>query len=105
MPRGKPLRRANGKGTVVKLSGRRRPPYEVRVNTRMDERYYPVYDVLGRYADRDEAAAALIAYNRNPYDISAANITFAELYELWYNTLYIVFECYFATASCIFCIK
>ena len=88
MPRGKPLRRANGKGTVVKLSGRRRLPYEVRVNTRMDERYYPVYDVLGRYADRDEATAALIAYNRNPYDISATNITFAELYKLWYDRKY-----------------
>ena len=32
MPRGKPLRNANGYGAVVKLSGNRRKPFEVRVN-------------------------------------------------------------------------
>lgn len=44
MPRGKPTKNPNGYGTVVKLSGKRRKPYEVRevrVNTRMGERYYP----------------------------------------------------------------
>lgn len=49
------MRRPNGKGSVVKLSGKRRQPFEVRVNTRMDERNYPVYDVLGRFEDRDKA--------------------------------------------------
>lgn len=39
MPRGKPMRAKNGYGSVVKLSGKRRQPYEVLVNTRMDERY------------------------------------------------------------------
>lgn len=29
MPRGKPLRNANGYGSVVKLSGKRRKPFEV----------------------------------------------------------------------------
>ena len=62
----KPLRRKNGSGSVVHLSGRRREPFEVRVNTHMDERNYPIYDVLGRYADRDEAMAALLKYNKNP---------------------------------------
>lgn len=54
MPRGRPLKNPNGYGTVVKLSGRRRKPFEVRVNTHMDNRYYPVYDVLGRYSTREE---------------------------------------------------
>ena len=30
MPRGKPLKKANGYGSVVKLSGRRRNPFEIR---------------------------------------------------------------------------
>lgn len=48
------MRCPNGKGSVVKFSGKRRQPFEVRV-TRMDERNYPVYDVLGRFEDRDKA--------------------------------------------------
>lgn len=88
MPRGKPLRNKNGYGSVVKLSGRRRKPYEVRVNTRMDERYYPVYDVLGRFESREEAVIALADYNKNPYDISNRSITFSALYDKFYKDKY-----------------
>lgn len=85
MPRGKPIRNKNGYGTVVKLSGNRRNPYEVRVNTRMDERYYPVYDVLGRFEDRETALFALAQYNKNPYDLKGNQMTFSEVYTLWYD--------------------
>lgn len=88
MPRGKAIRNKNGYGTVVKLSGNRRQPYEVRVNTRMDERYYPVYDVLGRYETREEGLIALAEYNKNPYDISSSKMTFRELYQAFYRDKY-----------------
>lgn len=88
MPRGKPMRARNGYGSVVKLSGKRRQPYEVRVNTRMDERYYPVYDVLGRFETREAAMIALADYNREPYCISDRNLTFSALYELFYRDKY-----------------
>lgn len=88
MPRGKPLKKTNGYGSVVKLSGRRRNPFEVRVNTRMDERYYPVYDVLGRFPTREEALIALAEYNKNPYSVSDREITFSQLYEKFYKNKY-----------------
>lgn len=88
MPRGRALRNKNGYGTVVKLSGRRRKPYEVRVNTRMDERYYPVYDVLGRFEQREDAQIALAEYNKSPYDLTNSKITFSELYEAFYKDKY-----------------
>lgn len=88
MPRGRPLKNPNGYGTVVKLSGKRRNPFEVRVNTRMDERYYPVYDVLGRYSTREEGLIALAEYNRSPYSISDREITFSQLYEKFYKNKY-----------------
>ena len=88
MPRGKAIRNRNGYGTVVKLSGNRRQPYEVRVNTRMDERYYPVYDVLGRFENREDALIALAEYNKNPYDISQSKYTFTELYNAFYKDKY-----------------
>lgn len=82
------MRNRNGYGTIVKLSGKRRKPFEVRVNTRMDERNYPVYDVLGRYSDRMEAQNALAAYNISPYDINSDKMTFKELYNEWYKYKY-----------------
>lgn len=88
MPRGKPMRAKNGYGSVVKLSGKRRQPYEVRVNTRMDERYYPVYDVLGRFETREAAMIALADFHKEPYRISDRNITFSALYELFYRDKY-----------------
>lgn len=89
MPKGRALRRANGKGSIVKLSGSRRQPFEVRVNTRMDERYYPVYDVLGRYETRDEATAALLQYNKDPYDIRNDKMTFSEVYQQFYERKFV----------------
>lgn len=88
MPRGKPLKNPNGYGSVVKLSGKRRNPFEVRVNTRMDERYYPVYDVLGRFPSREEALIALADYNKNPFNVPDRNITFSQLYEKFYKNKY-----------------
>lgn len=88
MPRGKPLKNPNGYGSVVKLSGNRRKPFEVRVNTRMDERYYPVYDVLGRFPTREEAIITLAEYNRNPYSVTDRQITFSQLYEKYYKNKY-----------------
>ena len=88
MPRGKPLKNPNGYGSVVKLSGKRRKPFEVRVNTRMDERYYPVYDVLGRFSTREEGLIALAEYNRNPYSITDREMSFSQLYEKFYKNKY-----------------
>ena len=88
MPRGRALKNPNGYGSVVKLSGKRRNPFEVRVNTRMDERYYPVYDVLGRFPSREEALIALADYNKNPFSVPDRNITFAQLYEKFYKNKY-----------------
>ena len=45
-------RRANGLGSIVPLKRKSGTIYEVRVNTRIDERGYPLYDVIGRYTDR-----------------------------------------------------
>lgn len=48
----------------MKLSGKRKNPYQVRVNTRINEDGYPVYDVLACYPDRVNAEIALAAYKK-----------------------------------------
>lgn len=77
-------RRPNGSGTVVKLSGRRKNPYQVRVNTRINENGYPVYDVLACYPDRVSAEIALAEYNKAPYNPQDRKKLFCEVFASWY---------------------
>ena len=81
-------RRRNGSGSVVRLSGNRSHPFEVRVNCRLDQRGYPKYDVLDRFQDKIEAESALAEYNKNPYDIETDKMTFAEVYKKFYEKKY-----------------
>lgn len=81
-------RRRNGSGTIVRLSGNRSRPFEVRVNCKLDERGYPTYDVLDRYADKIEAETALAEYNKNPYDLEIDKLTFSDVYKRFYDKKY-----------------
>lgn len=81
-------RRRNGSGTIVRLSGNRSRPFEVRVNCKLDERGYPTYDVINRYADKIEAESALAEYNKNPYDLEIDKLTFSDVYKKFYDKKY-----------------
>lgn len=81
-------RRPNGSGTVVKLSGRRRKPFQVRVNTRLDPCGYPVYDILDNFPDRVSAEIALAEFNKAPYDPGSRKKTFSEVFDAWYQWKY-----------------
>lgn len=83
-PRKARKRRPNGSGTIVKLSGKRKKPFQVRVNTRIDSFGFPVYDVLDNYPDRVTAEIALAEYNKDPYDPAERRKTFSEVFESWY---------------------
>lgn len=85
-------RRPNGSGTVVKLSGKRKNPFQVRVNTRINDKGYPVYDVIGNYPDRVTANIVLAEYNKKPYDVSSRKQTFSQVFEAWFKWKYKV-EC------------
>ncbi len=81
------MRRANGTGSVVKLSGNRRRPYVVRISYR--DKYGALkQQSLSYHAKASEAQAALDEYNRHaaigmapPADRLA--MTVAEVYEAW----------------------
>ena len=81
------MKRANGTGTVVKLSGPRRRPWAVRVSVR-DPAGHIVQRVLGCYEKSAEAQAALDAYNRSVAEGGAPlrDVSFAtlgEVFEAW----------------------
>lgn len=58
------MKRANGSGSIVKLSGNRRRPYMVRVSAR-DEYGHIVQRALSYHEKAADAQAALDEYNRN----------------------------------------
>lgn len=87
-PRKARKRRPNGSGTIVKLSGKRKNPFQVRVNTRIDANGYPAYDVIGCYPDRVTAGIALAEYNKAPYDPNDRRKLFSEVFASWYQWKY-----------------
>lgn len=76
------MRMPNSYGSVIKLSGKRRKPYGVRVtvgwNGKKQLRKY-----IGYYETKSEAILALAEYNKNPYDIDSKKITFQDVWDRW----------------------
>lgn len=77
------MRLPNGYGGIVKLSGNRRRPYMVRITDYIDDYGRQHYKIIGYFAKRTEALAALTEYNNNPYDFASKQYTFKEIAELW----------------------
>ena len=73
-------RRPNGTGTIVPIKGKKKNRYQVRVNTRIDDRGYPIYDVLGNFPDQISADIALAEYNKDPYDPANRQKPFQEVF-------------------------
>ena len=73
----------NGYGSVTKLSGNRRRPYAARLSASGTADGQNTPRAIGYYETWQQAYEALAAYNRNPYDFDAKQITFAEVYELF----------------------
>lgn len=76
----------NGFGSIVKLNGRNlRNPFWARVCVGKDEFAKPILKPLkprAYFATYNDAYAALLDYNRNPYDL-ANDLTVKELYDKW----------------------
>lgn len=77
------MRLPNGYGGVVKLSGKRRKPFQVRLTKGFNNDGKQIFMYLGYYATKNEALIALAEYNSSPYDIS--QITFSEVFKKWSN--------------------
>jgi site-specific recombinase XerD len=92
----KPLKRANGHGSVYKLSGRRRRPWIARVTVGWEmvkdkktgeEKPKQIYQTIGCFAKKEDAIDALNMHRINPVS-PKANITLKELYEEWSESKY-----------------
>ena len=77
----------NGFGQITEIKGRYlRKPFRAMVSVGKKPNGRPDSKILAYFATYNEAYAALVEYNRNPYDLDKA-ITVKELYEKWSKTI------------------
>lgn len=78
------MRRANGTGGIVRMSGQRRRPYAVRVSV-PDSTRPGVYNkkYIGYYATIKEAQAALDEFTASGQPAAVAGITLGEVWDAW----------------------
>lgn len=76
------MKRANGTGTITKLSGNRRKPYAVKITLGYTEEGKLRYKYLSYHHSRREAEKALAIYNEDPFELS--QYTFKQLYDEFY---------------------
>lgn len=82
-------RRSNGEGSVV-YDKRRKKPYRARITIgwELDEgtgKSKQIIKDLGSFKTKGEASAALAQYLNNPYDITNKDVTFSQLYQIWFE--------------------
>lgn len=80
--RRKPLKKANGHGSVYKASGRRRKPWVARITVGWTPDGKQKRQILGYFEKKKDAENALLKHRISPVS-PKANITLGELYEEW----------------------
>lgn len=85
------MRNPNGYGAIIRLGGKRRKPFAVRITTAYaldpdSRRVIQRYKYLGYYSKRAEAMQALAEYNADPYDPNVAGMNLTQIYDRWLPT-------------------
>lgn len=82
------MRLPSGYGSIIKLGGKRRRPFAVRITAGWSNGGKQIYQYLGYFPTRKDALACLDDYNQKPYDVSVRKITFASLHQKWVDWKY-----------------
>ena len=82
------MRNPNGYGAIVKLAGKRRKPFAVRITADYalnveERRGVQKYKYIGYYEKRADAMRALAEYNAGPYDVDVRAMTVKDVYDRW----------------------
>lgn len=73
------MKNPNGYGSIIKLSGKRRKPFAVRVTTGYSSEGKQIFKYIGYAETRKQAMLVLSEYNQNPYDLNIENFTFLDM--------------------------
>lgn len=82
-------RRSNGEGSVTYDSRRKRYRAKITLGWEVDEETGKTKQIVktigSNYKTKGEASAALANYLKNPYDLDNKDITFSQLYKIWFE--------------------
>lgn len=89
------MRRPNKSGSVIKLSGKRRRPYAVRIYKGMEEvdgKAKLKYEYIDYFEKQKDALAFLEKYNQSPVEVvkekeNSKKHRFSEIYDMWMEEL------------------
>lgn len=79
------MRRANGEGSIFKLSGKRRKPYAVRITIGYTDEGKQIYKYVGYYPTKTEAKSAMREYLVNPFNLDHKSTELKDVYDRWSN--------------------
>lgn len=83
------MKKANGDGSITKLSGNRRKPFCVRITTGYNpENGNQIRRIIGTYKTQKEANFALNDYLINPHNLNSKNLTYKEIFKKWSDLKY-----------------
>jgi integrase len=77
------LRRANGEGSIFKLSGKRRKPWAVRITAGYEDSGKQIYKYVGYYPTKTEAKNAMREYIVNPFNLDHKSTKLKDVYDRW----------------------
>lgn len=77
------MRRANGEGSIFKLSGKRRKPWAVRITIGYEDNGKQIYKYVGYYPTKTEAKAAMREYLTNPFNLDHKSTKLKDVYDKW----------------------
>lgn len=80
------FRHENGFGSIVKLSGKRRKPFAVRITTGWEDGKQ-IRKYLGYYPTEADALIALADYHKSGVNLDLSKLTLAEFFERWYKRI------------------
>ena len=76
------MKNANGTGSIIKLSGKRRRPYALKITTGYTIDGKQLRKIIGYFETRKDALNSLLEYNQNK-NIFISDITFKNVYDMW----------------------
>lgn len=77
------MKRANGEGSIFKLSGKRRKPWAARITVGYTLEGKQQYKYLGYYSTKTEAKTSLHDYFSNPFDLDSRNTKLIDVFNEW----------------------
>lgn len=77
------MKRANGEGSIFKLSGKRRKPWAVRITVGYEDNGKQIYRYVGYYPTKTEAKVAMREYLTNPFNLDHKSTKLKDVYDKW----------------------